>query len=87
MHRYTLRMKETTFELVKTAAERNNRSMAKEIEYALDHYYLFLPLISTIVQDYQNMEKSNDTDIEEFRDLIKEYLHNTLINGWKVKKS
>lgn len=36
---FTLRLDEKIMEQVKTSAEKNKRSMAKEIEFILDFYY------------------------------------------------
>lgn len=37
--RFTLRMDNNLFEKVKTQAEKNKRSIAKEIEYLLEQYF------------------------------------------------
>ena len=70
--RFTLRMSNAVFELAKSIAENNNRSIAKEIEYSLARYYLLLPLIDRIYEDYQfNIQDLNENqDIRETRELI-----------------
>jgi len=81
--RYTLRMSEHIFDFAKSLAERNNRSIAKEIEFALARYYLLLPLISTILEDYDL--NINHNNLNETRELIKHSL-NEIIKNYRLSK-
>lgn len=79
--RYTLRMSEALFDIAKSCAHKQNRSIAKEIELSLARYYFLLPLMDIIFKDYQfNIKDINEGNLSEHRELIMHELEEVLKN-------
>ena len=79
--RYTLRMSEALFNIAKSCADKQNRSIAKEIELSLARYYLLLPVMDIIFKDYQfNIKDMNESNLFENRQIIIEQVQEILKN-------
>lgn len=57
--RFTLRMDAELFDIVRTSASMNKRSIAKEIEYVLERYYEVDPAMPENDEDLQGLDVSD----------------------------
>ena len=78
--RFTLRMNFNVYEISRLMGKANNRSTAKEIEFALMRYYFLLPHIDSLLRNsnidiksfYEPLVKSEEM-ILELHKLIENY--------------
>lgn len=77
--RYTLRMNEELFNMAKLCANKENRSIAKEMELALSRYYLLLPFLDLVFKDYiWSIKDFNEDNLNEQRLEVINTVHDVL---------